>query len=50
MIYKLKTTIEHLDTIQVRRATCFGAEALQEERAHQRAMAPTGSTVTFTQE
>lgn len=48
-MYTLKITIEHHDKIKVSRVRCHTPEALAQERAHQRAMAPTGSTVTFTE-
>lgn len=46
-MYILKVTIEHRDGVKVNRFRCWSAEAVAEERQHQRAMAPIGSTITF---
>lgn len=47
MIRTLKTTVEHHDKVTVTRETCYGDSAFIEAKAHRRAMAPTGATVTF---
>jgi hypothetical protein len=49
MIVEVTTKTEKADgSLKVTRTKCYGAEAVAEERAHQRAMAPTGSSQVIT--